>query len=398
MYVAADNKTHALTRIILGQTPDDDVKRREAFIQDLIHDHPSLIPMVEIEPAFTPLISVCKELPTPAGYLDNLWITPWGGLVLGEAKLIRNPQSRREVVAQALDYARALTGWTYEDLQDAVRKALGVPSFTLWSLVEVDSDLSEDQFVDAVQRRLSTGRLMLLIIGDGIQEGVEALTEHLQLHAGLHVGLALLELSLWRGVDGGLFVVPRVPMRTVLIERGVVRIETGAARIDPPRQAALSPRQASGKPHVATASESEFFDHMAAKRPELVAIFQAALSEMVACELRPDIGKTLKLTFATGPDSTANAGIIESNGTYWSQGAARSAIRLGRPEAGETYQARVAELVGGQVRRYEKSPPEVLGPNGRAVDVASLLQSRDDWLSAIKDFVQALSVEGNPSA
>jgi hypothetical protein len=45
-------------------------------------------------------------------------------LVLGEAKLIRNPQSRREVVAQALDYARALTGWTYEDLQDATRKAL----------------------------------------------------------------------------------------------------------------------------------------------------------------------------------------------------------------------------------------------------------------------------------
>jgi hypothetical protein len=44
---------------------------------------------------------------------------------------------------------------------------------------------------------------------------------------------ALLDLSLWRGADGGLLVVPRVPMRTVLIERGIVRIETGAARIDP---------------------------------------------------------------------------------------------------------------------------------------------------------------------
>jgi hypothetical protein len=64
--------------------------------------------MVDIEPAFTPLISICRELPTSAGYLDNLWLTPEGGIVLGECKLMRNPQARREVVAQALDYARAI--------------------------------------------------------------------------------------------------------------------------------------------------------------------------------------------------------------------------------------------------------------------------------------------------
>ena len=27
------------------------------------------------EPAFTPLLSVCTELPTPACYLDTLWLT-----------------------------------------------------------------------------------------------------------------------------------------------------------------------------------------------------------------------------------------------------------------------------------------------------------------------------------
>ena len=70
-----------------------------------------IIPMTDIEPAFTPLISICRELETPAGYLDNLWLIPAGGIVLGECKLVRNPQSRREAITQALDYARAICNW-----------------------------------------------------------------------------------------------------------------------------------------------------------------------------------------------------------------------------------------------------------------------------------------------
>lgn len=123
MLVKPNGQASALRRLELGRG-DDGGRRREAFVQDLVHEHPTLIPMADIEPAFSPLISVCRELPTPAGFLDNLWITPWGGLVLGECKLVRNPQARREVVAQALDYARALAGWSYDHLEQAVGTAL----------------------------------------------------------------------------------------------------------------------------------------------------------------------------------------------------------------------------------------------------------------------------------
>ena len=98
---------------------------REEFIQTLVHDHPDVIPMLDIEPAFTPLVSVCRELETPAGYLDNLWITPEGGVVLGECKLVRNSQARREVVAQALDYARAVSSWGFDELERAAGSARG---------------------------------------------------------------------------------------------------------------------------------------------------------------------------------------------------------------------------------------------------------------------------------
>ena len=99
--VTPSNVVLPLKRIKLGQheTSGD---RRENFLQDLVHQHPSLLPMQEIEPAFTRLVSVCTELPTEAGFLDNVWMTPSGGIVLGECKLVRNTQARREVVVQAL--------------------------------------------------------------------------------------------------------------------------------------------------------------------------------------------------------------------------------------------------------------------------------------------------------
>ncbi|HEV2365725.1 MAG TPA: hypothetical protein VGS12_16160 [Caulobacteraceae bacterium] len=227
MKIGEDHTVTTLARMQLGQSPLDG-GRREKFVQDLVHDHPEVLPMLDIEPAFSPLLPVCKELETAAGYIDNLWLTPAGGIVFGECKLFRNPQARREVIAQSLDYARALAAWTYDDLQGAVRKALGRSELTLWSLVEKDADLSEAQFIDAIERRLRTGQLMILIIGDGIQEGVEALTEHVQMHAGIHAGMALVDLSIWSDPAGGLIVVPRIPMRTVLIERGVVRFDPGS--------------------------------------------------------------------------------------------------------------------------------------------------------------------------
>lgn len=112
---------------------------------------------------------------------------------------------------QALDYARAISGWHYEDLEAQVRKALKDPRPSLWDFVREESDLDEARFVDAIERRLNASRFMVLIIGDGIQEGVEALTEYLQLHAGLHVGVALVDLSIWQGPDDSLLVVPRIP-------------------------------------------------------------------------------------------------------------------------------------------------------------------------------------------
>jgi hypothetical protein len=230
-----------LQQIELGRGPESG-ERREKFLQELVHSHPNIIPMQEIEPAFTPLISICRELETPAGYLDNLLLTPDGGIVLGECKLVRNSQSRREVITQVLDYARAISEWNYEELERGFRKSVGTDG-SLYNAVKEKSSLTldEEEFIDAVERRLRAGHLMTLVICDGIQEGAEALTSFLQLHAGSRVGLALVDLSIWRGIDGGWVIAPRVPLKTVIVERGVVIVEpTGQVKIGPPRETKLA--------------------------------------------------------------------------------------------------------------------------------------------------------------
>ena len=47
---------------------------------------------------------------------------PLGRLTLAEFKLWRNPQARREVIGQILDYAKELASWRYADLQREVSR------------------------------------------------------------------------------------------------------------------------------------------------------------------------------------------------------------------------------------------------------------------------------------
>src|SRR3546814_9834658 len=101
--ITNDNNRSVLTRIRLGNGLHD-----ENWLQTLIHDHPAILPVSDIEPGFGDLIAAAREVPCGHGYIDNLYLTPSGDIVLVETKLWRNSQMRREAVAQALDYVAAL--------------------------------------------------------------------------------------------------------------------------------------------------------------------------------------------------------------------------------------------------------------------------------------------------
>jgi len=209
-------------------------EKDEAWLQDLIFRMPELLPVHEFDRGISSLIPVGREVGTPRGPIDVLYLTPEGRVVIVETKLWKNPEHHRTVVAQILDYAKELSRWDYDDVRSAVNQALrssgGENPETLESTVE--SYLSEvgrgmDEFQELIIENLRTGRFLLLIVGDRISANVSLLTEAIQGSPGLEFQFGLVELHFHRlneDSDWPLVVVPDVVGRTVEETRAIVKL------------------------------------------------------------------------------------------------------------------------------------------------------------------------------
>ena len=202
----------------------------ESWLQALLYSHPQALPIDEIDQSYENLIPICRELNTPAGPVDVLYVTPHGKLVILEAKLWRNPEARRKVIGQILDYAKEFGRWSYEDLQREVSRATRNESGTPRGLYEIVAEkfpeTLEAQFIDAVTRNLRHGEFLLLIVGDGIREGVGAITEFLENNGTLAFTFGLVEMAIFNVDSETLLVQPRVIAQSMIIKRTVITMDT----------------------------------------------------------------------------------------------------------------------------------------------------------------------------
>jgi hypothetical protein len=202
----------------------------EVTIQNLIFKNPECLPISDIDESYNPVIPVCTELGTTVGPLDILMVSPNGEISIIETKLWRNPEARRKVVAQILDYAKELSSWTYEDLQREVNRRLGKKGNTLYDLVKsYNADLvpPESDFVDSVSRNLKKGRFLLLIVGDGIREGASGIAEFLSNAGHLNFTFAMVELSLYQANGIGKLIIPKTLVKTTEISKMTIEIPAG---------------------------------------------------------------------------------------------------------------------------------------------------------------------------
>ena len=205
----------------------------ENRLQDILFKHAEILPLDEIDSAYATPVPVCRELGTGAGFVDALYLTPTGRIILAEFKLWRNPSARREVIGQILDYARVLASWSYDDLEREVRNRVKRSPFEVVS--EAHGDVQEHIFIDAVTRRLKRGEFLLLIVGDGIREGVEDIVSYVQGHSGLRFHLALVEAAVFARADSeDLIIQPRVLARTELLPRTILVRKTVLDETDDP--------------------------------------------------------------------------------------------------------------------------------------------------------------------
>lgn len=203
----------------------------EHWLRDRLFEHPEILPLGEIGPEYVRSVPICREMRTEAGPIDALFVNEFGHLTILECKLWHNPEARRAVIGQVLDYARAMARLTYEDLSRQVNAALRTEGNRLFELVKArHPEIEEHVWVDEVSRNLAQGRFLLLVAGDGIREGVVGITEQLQRGVGLRFQFGLVEVAVFKDDASPLAILqPRLLTRTVLIERSVVRIETAGS-------------------------------------------------------------------------------------------------------------------------------------------------------------------------
>lgn len=382
-----DRKVERLQRIQLERGAGDLESYDELWLQKLVQSHPGLLPVGEVEPAFMPLSPVCMELPTTRGSIDNFFITPTGNLIFAECKLWRNPEARRLVVAQVLDYAESLTAWTYAELEDAVRRGVTENGTRqdrlLYDCVVGEPELDEADFIDAVSRNLRLGRGLFFIVGDGIREEAESLVDHLQAHAGIHFALALTELALYRlPGDDGCFVQPRLIARTVNIERGIVRLDDARLTMT----AAERPKSSGSPARRQSLSAAEFLEHMAALDPELPERLQAFLDRLEPLGVTPEFRRTLILRWQAVDGTRLNIGYIETGGHTRTEAVNWYAREHGILDLTQAYVRELASVIGGDVRHPASNEDHIYAvtSDGKIPAIGELLRRQDDWIAAIE--------------
>lgn len=260
--ISPDGVSEPLERVSFA-----DRSLQESFLQKILHGHPTVLPIERIEPEFAPLIPIWElshELVAGSGYIDAMFVSPSGAITIAETKLWRNPEARREVVGQIINYATEVSGWRYEELDERVRHSTGI---SLWERVRssplASDDLDEARFVDAVSRSLARGRFLLLIVGDGIREDVERMADFLQGAPRLRFTLALVELRLHKLGPERTLVVPSVLARTTEITRAIVQVDGIGAKVnvtfDPKDPISVIERRRTA------ISEAEFFESLEQK-------------------------------------------------------------------------------------------------------------------------------------
>ena len=129
---------------------------------------------------------VDKQVQLPnAGRLDVLFITDDGVPIAVEVKLEKNAQSRREVVAQAIDYASDLTSMTVDEVDDLVEGRLEA---AVYQVIE-GTNLPFDDIWKRVGTNLRAGRARIMVVLDEVSPGLERIFHFLTRSSTLDVYL-----------------------------------------------------------------------------------------------------------------------------------------------------------------------------------------------------------------
>ena len=189
--------------------------RLEDSIQKLLGDNPQvLLNIGELGiPPFDKAVAI-REYPSQRGPIDIVYITDNGDIILVETKLLKNPESHRTVVAQAVDYAKAFTNEDVKNIKDKIKNRGSNSLF--------DNNKNIEAILD---KNINTGNYQVLIVGDEIHPNILGMAEAIQSAPHLSFTLSAISLNPFKVNDDEYIVFPQIESRTIEVERSVISIE-----------------------------------------------------------------------------------------------------------------------------------------------------------------------------
>lgn len=198
----------------------------ENLYQVLLHEHPDLLLTEKFDFEYEP-ISIGMEYETTHGkYIDNLFVTRDGKIILVEDKLIRNESSRR-VIAQTIDYAQDLQKWSFIDLnREFMNQKMNAAKLGLFEYINLRSGGSVDKvdFTRAIEKNLASASFLILIVGDKIHSDTEYMASFLNQHTTMNFQIGLIEIEVYVTEDNDWLVIPYLTTKTATIEKRYVRV------------------------------------------------------------------------------------------------------------------------------------------------------------------------------
>jgi len=157
--------------------------RDEAHFQKLLYENPELIPIEDLGEDARASKVVIREAGLPgSGNTDLIALDEAGGITVIECKLATNPEVKRKVIGQVLEYAAYLWRMPYEELDAIARRREGKSLIELMSAAldeETKARWAADDFRTAIAESLQSGSFRLIIAVDSLNDELRRTVEYL---------------------------------------------------------------------------------------------------------------------------------------------------------------------------------------------------------------------------
>ena len=358
----------------------------ENWIQEICFQNPNILPIEEIEPTFGGMIPICRELSTESGSVDLIYINEYGFITIGECKLWRNPEARRKVIGQILDYAKDLSKWNYSKFEFECLKSRKNNNKSLFEIVqELYPEIEESTFIDNVQNNLKKGRFLLAVIGDGIRENMEELADYIHRNGNLNFTLGLIELPVYMNpIENEIIITPRILSKTKEIERIIYRISDTEIEQNESQERMISK----------SVSEKVFFERLentiGKEKSNQLQIFIVTLHDKLNIIAKLGRGKRLSLNLKSSND-TYNFASIQEDGEVWFYGIVNKTEEIGDKQIGVDYLKTLAKTIGGKFVDTYKEWNWCVKKNGKYINIVEYLNIRESWTRIISETLEQIN-------